>query len=114
MGVWRKAHGKRIAEAGGKKKRKNLPGGEAGEGERREDEIEREKMQDVSSPEVKKEFYLSVLRGLLNYHRRATMCAVPEECDGKRDGICPAQLTIDSYDNALEAAIKAMEAYEMK
>ena len=71
-------------------------------------------MQDVSSPEVKKEFYLSVLRGLLNYHRRATMCAVPEECDGKRDGICPAQLTIDSYDNALEAAIKAMEAYEMK
>lgn len=85
-----------------------------GRGERREDEIEREKMQDVSSPEVKKEFYLSVLRGLLNYHRRATMCAVPEECDGKRDGICPAQLTIDSYDNALEAAIKAMEAYEMK
>lgn len=58
-----------------------------------------------------KECYISLLRGLLHFHQRSTLAGANEECS-KVYGGCPKELTEDAYSEALEAAIRALEAYE--
>lgn len=52
--------------------------------------------------EEKKEFYLSLLRGLLHFHQRSTLGVRATE----------SKLIADAYSEALEAAIRALEAQE--